>query len=214
MKIELTAQDGATPKLAEFLQRFQSRDILVVMGTAVKKVVQDNFRQLDAKGNKQGWPSQHFFAKAARATSNRVLGTVAIVSVTLLGILQRLLGGDITPGKGISRLTGKLTKYLSIAARAEAYGRRPGEFDDLEVLWGRRGPFALAERQYTEVSFGRERKDGSRKVIHGEEHGMVLYWLTDFVHQQPDPSVLPTDQVMSEAALQAGEEWVQRNAQN
>lgn len=212
MKIELTKQDSATPRLQEFLDRLHSRDVLMAMGTAVKVEVQNNFRELDSKGNKNGWPSQHFYASAARATNNRVVGNAAVVSVNQLGILQRLLGGDITPGKNVSRATGQLTKYLATPARAEAYGKRPGEFSNLEVLWGAHGPYALAERQYTGVTFGRVRNDGSRKVNKGEEHGMVLYWLTDFVRQKPDSSVLPTAEEMSEAALQAGESWVERNA--
>jgi hypothetical protein len=211
VNIALTKQDAATPRLMELLQQVKSKDFLVVMVTAVKGEVQRNFQQLGSRGNKNGWPSQNFYAKAARATNSRVAGDVGFVSVNMLGISQRYFGGDITPGKNVNPVTGRLTKYLAIPAREEAYGKRPGEFDDLQVLWGSRGPFALAERQYTDVSFGRERKDGSRKVAPGDEHGMVLYWLTDFVHQEPDPSVLPTAELMSGAAVEAGESWLERN---
>lgn len=212
MQIEITKQDAATPRLQEFVQRFHSRDILVVMATAVKGEVVTNFLQLEAKGNKQGWPSQHFYSKAAHATNYRVVGDMAMVNINMLGITQRYFGGDIHAGVNVSQTTGQLTKYLTIPARPEAYGHRAGEFHNLIVLWGQHGPYALAEADAQEVSFGHKKKDGTRTVKPGDEvGGLVMFWLVDVVHQKEDPKVLPSFEVMSDAALRAGESWIGRN---
>ena len=53
---------------------------------------------------------------------------------------------------------------------------------------------ALEEAPSQDVSFGRKRKDGSRKVTHGEVRGgLIMYWLVPCVVQKADRTVLPSD---------------------
>jgi hypothetical protein len=194
-------KDDASPGIRRALASTKGSQILGAMGTAVKRGVQDHL--LARPSNKMGWPTTNFYKRAARATTFAMDGkTSAVVSVNHLGITQRYYGGTIKPVKA---------KKLTIPARPEAYGKRAREFSNLVLAFGRRGPFALVEAHSQEVSFGRQRKDGSRAVKQGAiVGGGVLFWLVDSVHQDPDHSVLPTEAKTAEMAVAAGEAFIAR----
>jgi hypothetical protein len=204
--IAFDIRDHATEQLSEFFEHIEpSRGILGAMATAVKKEVQDNF--LQQPPNKQGFPSSNFWPDAARSTSTQVEDDQATVTVNKLGVLQRLEGGDIDPVRAT---------YLAIAAIAPAYNHSPREFPFLHFgfalnQWGKLQP-ALIEAQRTELKFGAKRKDGTRKVTPTVSiiGGGVFFWLTKHVHQDPNPDVLPTTEEMSRAALDAGNEFLER----
>jgi len=147
--------------------------------------------------NKNGWPTTGFWQKQrdsvhSSSTSNN-LGAEVRIGMGTVGLRQRLLGGTITAGRNISKFSGKPTKYLTIPARAEAYGKRSFDFSNLRVLFGRGGKaIALVEADATKVELGpKNRKTGARSYSTQATGGAVMFWLVTSVTQQADPSVLP-----------------------
>ena len=78
-------------------------------------------------------------------------------------------------------------KYLTIPAIDAAHGKRAREFDDLH--------------------FRRNASGDSGRLC--DEGGRVFYWLVKQSTHKPDPSVLPTDGAIQEAAVDAVKEWVE-----
>lgn len=198
----ITIMDKATPPLRN-LDAAGWRRIKPRIATAVTSLIKDHLFQRDQQGNKNGWPSQHFYSGAAKATSWTILADGVQVSINKQGFRQRLQGGVIKP------VTKKL---LAIPARAEAYGKRPFEFANLKVKFGKRsdgsiGPVALVAREggAQRAKFSKDRMMGDGHAITGIEEGMVLFWLVKQVTQQGDPSILPTQTQMETVALAAAE---------
>ncbi len=96
----------------------------------------------------------------------------------------------MTAGKGVSSATGRATRFLTIPATSDAYGKSAASFENLIVLWGKNGPYALARG----VETNRLTRDGLRKVV---EPGEKLFWLKRSVTIQPDPTVIPEGSEMS-----------------
>lgn len=193
---------------------------LPVMAVGVTKLLTKHFMDLDKnRPNALGGKRTHFYGRGARSVHWESSGNEAMVSVMgPRGLRAHYLGATITPGKSISWVSGKPTQYLTIPARAESYGMRTQEFSDrrpLTLVWGKKGPFALAEKIQRRVltkgqrrrkgETGRNYKSGKRTGITG---GMILYWLVKKVTLNPDPSVLPTQRSMEEAAVDAGRKYL------
>lgn len=156
-----------------------------VMGRAGVNLLKRHLRDYNASHpNALGGKRTNFYAQAARATSFQPTSQGVDLVISHTGIAQRYHGGEIRPVNG---------KLLTIPAAPEAHGRRAGEFDNLELIGSKTAGFlALVERQSTEISFGRKRKDGTRKVkVKGQRGGKVMFWLTPRVNQKGDPNVLP-----------------------
>jgi hypothetical protein len=120
-----------------------------------------------------------YYERVADGVTSRGDAEVAVVS----------LGGD---AGGFARAFGDVTivprkaKNLAIPAKAAAYGKRPGEIADLELLFmGRKagGGFALA--------LGKKTAGGAREV---------WFWLVKKVFQKQDRTLLPTDDQFLAAA--------------
>jgi len=190
--ITIHAEDNASSMLAAIQAGLTVESLRKPVGAAVVLLFQKHFLALPP--NKMGWASSGFWAKCARATNWTPSADGVDVNVDELGARQRLLGGEIHPTAG--------HKYLTIPARAEAYGKRAGEFDDLHVAFGRNGPYALVQNISQLVSFGRKRKDGSRTLTPGDEiGGLVMFWLVKSVHQDADPDVIPSDEEIIDTAM-------------
>lgn len=193
--ITINIADQVSPTL----ERLQDPNALLRvnnrMGLAVQLLVQ---RHLRAKGPNKKFPSAStsFWGRAAAATSMQADGSGAVVSINQQGILQRLMGGPIQ----------MRDRKLTIPAVAEAYGRRAPEFGQLDVMIRRRNGKAQAIALGQETVTTEPGKRGPRK----KRLFKVLYWLVASVTQKKDPSVLPTDQAMEEAAVKAGEAQLRR----
>lgn len=194
-------KDTATPEM-QFLQaNVTPHRMAAELGPRLTRLVQRNFLAKEREGNKNHWPSTHFFARAAQATSwEEGLGFV-LINVNQIGIRQRLEGGDIKPVNAGA---------LTIPAVADAYGKRAREFSNLKFGFaldrttGKMRP-ALVEAQATQIKIGKIRKDGSRGITPtGSSTGLVaIFWLVGAVHQQADPTVLPTDDAFGETIDQS-----------
>lgn len=176
----INAQNTAGPAAKAVSRAIMPAQLNPVIGRSVRNSVREHLFALNgSRPNQLGGRRTNFYTGAGRATQFQVLSDTHIeVSSNHVGIAQRYYGGTIKPKKG---------KYLTIPARAEAHGKRAREFPDLEVL--RRGgvgePFALA------------RKINGQGGAKGG--GEILFWLKKEVTQRPDPTVLPTTDVMATA---------------
>lgn len=157
------------------------------IGRAVMKLLKNHFRALPP--NKRGFPTTHFWRRAASAMSFQADRDSIHVSVNQVGVSQRFLGGDIDPVRA---------KFLTIPAIAETYGHRAGDFSDLKVV---RGPFKMYTGRF--VSLALAPKDWKPNPASPDDSTGVYFWLVCHVSQLPDPKVLPTKDEIRQTALNA-----------
>lgn len=190
-----TVSDTATPWLQELQGRIAPHRIAAEVGPRCTRLVQRNFRSLGQ--NAKGWPSTHFYGRAAEATNWQEGFGFVMISVNQIGIRQRLMGGTIKPVNA---------QNLTIPARPEAYGKTAREFSNLQFKFvldpesGRMRP-ALVEKTVA-VDHARTRNDGGRdKRFKKPAPSTVeaLFWLAKSVKQEADPDVMPSDEDFEEA---------------
>jgi hypothetical protein len=196
LQVSIDASKASTI-LAKLSSESARTQAAAAAGGAVRRQISDYLAILDdQRPNRLGGKRTHFYANAARSVSYKADPTGATVSINSTGIAQRLHGGTIKPVNA---------KFLTIPAISEAHGRRAGEFDFLQVVFGKSGrPVALAERPNQEIRIERKRgKDLSasyRTKAGPERGGKIYFWLVESVTQQPDPSVLPSEDSIAQAA--------------
>jgi hypothetical protein len=153
------------------------------IGRAVVELLQRHFRALPA--NKRGFPTSNFWGRAADATQYDATPDGVRVNINQTGVRQRFLGGPIAPVRG---------KYLTIPNIAETYGHSAREFGDLKMCTteyhGLPSP-GLAPADVVESNRGRVNPDS------------VWFFLRRAVWQRPDPEVLPTNEEIAKAAIEA-----------
>ena len=200
--IGLTINNQTAPALKELSRGLAPNTVALVGGRALANRIRARFNELEqTRPNKQGWPRQHFWSQVRRSVQNPVpIGDGQVrVSVNHVGAALRFFGGIVRPVRA---------KLLTVPAAAEAYGKRAREFSDLRIGFAPdeegHQRLALVRTRATQVSFGRKRKDGTRKVKQGEEvGGEAVFWLNRKATFNPDPSVLPTQQQLQEEAAGA-----------
>jgi len=186
------------------------------IGGAVRLKLIDHFTRLESDGihhrtaDRLGADHSGYWADAARSVQvPRIEGDSIAIPINKLGLRLRYYGGTVKPGKGISWKTGKPTQWLSVPAVASAYGTRTQEFDfsagglgNLRFVYFRPDLAALVERLASVI---KKTRNGVYKHV-ASTIGTVIFWLKKSITHQPDPSVLPTDAEMLEAAEEAGQE--------
>ncbi len=195
--------DTASPEIRFLQANVTPHRMAAEIGPRFTRLVQRNFLKKERQGNKNDWPSTHFYARAAESTNWQEGFGFVMISVNQIGVRQRLEGGEIKP-------TGD-KKYLTIPAVAEAYGKRAGEFNNLKFAFvldpqnpGTVRP-ALVERQATNIKIGKIKKSGSRSITptSSSTGQIAIFWLLASVNQKPDPTVLPSDDEFNEALDQS-----------
>jgi hypothetical protein len=150
------------------------------IGRGVAELFKDHLFELDrTRPNALGGKRTHFYADAAKATSSEGDDAGATITVAQQGIRQRLEGGEIRAQNG---------KYLTIPARAEAYGRTAREFRNLVFIKLSGDRAMLVEANSRDVSFRGGKAKGGK-----ERGGLVYFWLVPSVHQKGDRTVLPAE---------------------
>jgi hypothetical protein len=193
--------DEASPALTALEGVLEPRAIAANVGEAEVKLFQSHF--LNAGSNKNGWPTTSFWPRAAKATNWKAFENGVLINVNQQGVRQRYAGGDIFPTNG--------HQYLTIPARAEAYGKTAGEFNNLKVAFSRGHAFALVEADASQVMIGRKKKDGTRSVKQGDTiGGGVFFWLVKSVHQQPDPTAIPDERDIEQVAMDTLNDLIER----
>jgi hypothetical protein len=211
VKVTLSITDQASPALKNLLASAKAPALLRVGGRGVANRLRSHYDHLhQTRPNKLGGKRVNFWLGVKRSVQNPVLsGNAAVVAINHVGIRQRLQGGIIRPGRGTNRRTGRPIRLLAIPIHPDAYGRRPAERDDLDFIPGKRGGGVLVQSRMTNIRLGRRRKDGSRKITpESTTTGIALYALVRQVVQRPDPTVLPPQQDMAKAAVDAMNQWL------
>lgn len=187
-KIEVI-KDTATPEMRFLQANVNPHRMAAEIGPRATRLVQRNF--LKKGENKKGWPSTHFWARAAEATNWQEGFGFVMLSINQIGLRQRLEGGDIKPVNA---------SMLTIPAVLEAYGKRAREFSNLKFGFaldpesGKMRP-ALVEAEASNIKIGKILKSGKRNITHTSDatSKVAIFWLLASVHQEPDPTVLPSD---------------------
>jgi len=153
------------------------------MGFAIMQTVRRHFSQIaqDAEHHESaqslGADRTGYYERARAGTQEPVIeGEGVSVSVALAGIAQRYFGGVVHA---------RPNSFLTIPALAIAYGKRAREFDLRLIIFGDTGLAALVSKSVAKPS-----------------EGEVYYWLVRSVTQKGDPTILPTDEEMVDAAKQ------------
>lgn len=196
-RVTVTIKDGASYTLGKIAEGLTNRRPLnAAVGKRGESELREHFRERNQEPNKKGWPKQDFWNRIRKSTAlSAVDESGATITISDPAIAQKIHGGDIVPKEG---------KYLTLPAIAAAVGRSARTFQNLEPLirWinGKRRAIALIERRASNISYGKERKDGSRSVTHTSSSiGGVIFWLVEKVHQNKDLRALPARDKMETA---------------
>lgn len=202
-KITDTDRAGIITEIETLGGKLAGDEAKLVAGTQLRETVQAYLFGLndDAAHHRTatrfGSDRTGFYGEAADKTHAPELESDGVsVSIEKEGFAQRLFGGDIEGDP-----------LLTIPARAEAVGHRARDFDNLKLIMFPSGAGALIERDASVLRGG---KRGSERIaggLAGRETGdslggLVFFWLVDHVHQEPDRSVLPTDEEMLEPIVE------------
>jgi hypothetical protein len=209
------SHDTLRPFLASLPAKLRNANLYRAMGRGLANSLRANFTSLQgSRPNKQGWPRQGYWARAARSVTQPRLdlasatGAAVTVSITEPGIAARYYGPTV-----IKPVT---AKTLAIPAVPEAYGTRPidarwtGKLE-FSMVGGKNMAFVARENFFRVVSRGKNK--GQRRYGTGEKNAKegfadVVFWLRRSVTIPEDKSVLPPDAVMLDAAVAAGQEYV------
>ncbi len=181
------------------------------IGLPVMRAVQNHFLALNNARHHAWAPGKGFYADAAKNTEMNVLPDGVEIVTDRPGLRLRIEGGVVKPGKNPSCITGKPTKYLSIPAIAEAYGRGACTFGGLRfVKFGKAddAPAALVEANPQgafNLSNGKKpRVKGIKNVKQqGAFSHRVFYWLVKQTTHKPDPTVEPDIEELTEIGMKS-----------
>lgn len=211
--IRYTLQSNDLADLQKSLTSDRLRnDVALAAGRGAADRIKEHLLDLDAKRpNKLGGTRTHFYASAADSVSEpQFSGGSVSFSIAKVGLAQRFYGGPIHAGVGTSSVTGNPTKYLAIPACSGAYGLPPDTSSNLQFIPRRNGG-AMLVMPLQSVTADGKREPGR----HGSKaRGLVMYWLVASVNQKPDPSVLPADADLFEAATVAASQYLSERLQS
>lgn len=215
LAMAIIPSDRATSDMQRLAAAMDSDLLDDAVGRAIQNEIRNHFFELDAeRPNQLSGRRTHWYSEAGQGTSYQAEPGNVKVSIVQEGIRTRILGTEILPGGVIVPID---AKYLTIPANAEAYGKRAGEFENLVMLFGKRDgevrPVALVQgtaelesideagnvsvsgRKVDKSKSGRQ-KLGGASVSYG-----IFFWLVDQVKQDPDPTLIPTQEQMVAAAF-------------
>lgn len=179
-----------------------SDEAKMIAGTSLRETLQAHFYALEndslhhRSAQSLGADMTHFYGEAAQETQTPQVEAEGVsVSITKQGVAQRYFGGEIEGDP-----------FLTIPARAEAYGHRARDFDNLRLIIFPSGAGALVEREATVLRGGKRGASNLAGSLGGKSKGDeigggVFYWLVRHVHQEPDETVLPTEDEMIDPVI-------------
>jgi hypothetical protein len=148
-----------------------------------------HFREKNATPNKKGFPRSNFWSAAADSVALKPDdGTASAVAVSKEGVRLRWKGGDVHPKKG---------RALAIPAEGSVAGVWPSEYGGAGYKGGKATFLAWPKGRSFGFIAERKPKGSKDRTLH------VLWWLKEVTHHKPDPTVIPDDDTMREAALKA-----------
>jgi hypothetical protein len=187
MSTTVKITNSPLPVLGPLDSALRSGQLYEEIGRDTVKLIRDNFYSLPS--NERGFPTTHFWQRAAEATRYEASKDEVRISVNQVGVRQRLLGGDIDPVRA---------KFLTIPAIAETYGHRAADFSNLKIA---RGPFQMYTGRL--VSLALVPADWKPDESSPYSSKGVYFWLVRHVSQDPNLDVLPPDDEILDTALSA-----------
>lgn len=192
---------GQAPQAVARIQAFMGSDAMRrIAGYEGQRTVREHLQGLDeTRVNKLGGPRSHYYGSARRSTEYQLEGRDVLIVIPQIGMALHYYGGVVSAGKNASFVTGAPTKYLTIPAAPEAYGKSVSDFPDLVIVWGKgRRPVGLAVGEEATGSLYHAVTRGplltkKTKLVPGK----VMFWLKESITLQPDPSVLPTEEKLA-----------------
>lgn len=193
MKLDLSiaVNDQATPVLKDVKKRLHSRvDLNQRIAENVEVFTRDYLRILQGLRHRTadalGAQRTGFFERAAESPEGRGTSDAAILTLSPGAAFARAFGEvTIQPGPG--------REYLTIPVNAASYGRRAGEFEDLQFIMTGKGVPVLAKPQ-----------DRTRILV-------VFYLLVKEVTQKQERDLLPSDEDWLAMAEEAARDFVLAN---
>ncbi|MDE2096188.1 MAG: hypothetical protein KGL39_03010 [Patescibacteria group bacterium] len=202
VNVAFNVLDEATPAIRAKLAQCDPHRVAIRVAVPLARHWRNHLASLPK--NKHGWPSTGFWEDAARRVKGVALSNAVELSSDKLGLRQRLYGGIIEARNAAN---------LSIPITAEAYGKLPGEFDDLVIVVIADGRKFLAKWQgdgkKPNVIILRGKGAGkSSATARAAKHLNLkfMYVLKPSVYQAANPNVVPPD--MEQVALQAVKDYV------
>lgn len=189
--VSIVVKDTATPAIRALRAGLTNERLLPVLARSATNTIRNHFDMLEStRPNKLGGARQHYYSGARAGTSFVIDGDYAVIGIRQVGMRLRYYGGTVHAGANISPVTGKPTKYLTIPVTAESYGHRASDFDDMKVLWGSNGPYALARVTSGSIARGAGASTSSVEV---------LFALKQEVTVEGDETMLPEPEALSDA---------------
>lgn len=185
--VTVSAVDNATPALEQAMRSIIQSRVQRAVGTACAVLTRNHL--LAMPPNRNGWPSTGFWQGCARGTDWSSTNDGVVISVDNAekpgAARYQYQGGTIN----------MKDKLLTIPARAEAYGVKATDFDNLRFAMFKSGAKALVIGKggtgLVDFRTGRSkavRGSGARSAL------MVMYWLVPSVSKDANPDVLPSNE--------------------
>lgn len=188
----VTIQDHATPAINAMVAQLTPRRLAAKIGPGLNRLVQN---KLISNGeNKNGWPTTHFWADAARATSWKGLEDGVLISINKIGVRQRVFGGTIKPVNA-----GALTIPISPVS----YGHLASEFPGLFLLRTKTGSYLVqrGEEVSEKGNTVKRTKGGGNAKRRIRANLNFMFKLVASVTQAANPDVIPSNDTLASAAL-------------
>jgi hypothetical protein len=194
MSVGLTIQSDDLAELVTAVETLgggiTGNELLRLVGFSMEETIREHLEMLSRDpahhqtARSLGAAPTGFYERAAEAVQSPQLESDGVsISIDHEGLAQRYFGGSIAARAG---------GYLTIPARAEAYGHRAREFKDLQFLLFPSGLAALVQK-------GEPAHEGS-----------VYYWLVRSVYQSQDETVLPTEEEIFDPAMERVQAYITR----
>ncbi len=202
MNAIIIKRDTITPELQRlFATTKNPRAIMEAGAKTVQVEISRHLRQLQARGNKKGWPPQRFFAGRSTSVEKNVgisslTDRSATITIADPRFVHRIQGGQVTA---------KRRKFLAIPLTAEAYaaqgkGSIKESMPGLFVVKFKRGLYLVRETgEKTRNGATGKRKFGLIQRL----RIFPLFKLVRSVTQKPHPEELPDPNQLSQAAAAA-----------
>ena len=210
LDVSIEADDEVTPWLARIARDIEAgRDVNGINGFMARRlaaVTRDYLRKEALVRHKtadrlKAKPTGHL-EKGAENVTARPEADGIVIELPIPGIERAFKDVTIVP---------TLSKWLTIAATAEAYGRRARSFSDLRVQFFGKDLMGLVKAEQTELKTRKRRGFSVDQVVgeDGKKRGVVYYWLKKSVFQKQDRTLMPSDEDLLQAAEDGAEAFVQ-----
>jgi len=183
-------QDSATPAVEVLLKKCSPRRLARVIAPLLARFWRGRLVSLGT--NKNGWPSTHFWPRAAASMVVQTTDDGVMLSVNQTGVRQRWLGGPISTVQAGA---------LTIPVSPLSYGKTAADFPDLTLIRTPKGVYLVQLPGASSTARGLRRNKTRQNRIAGPP--LFLFRLAQSVNQTGNPRVVPTNDEFAEVALGA-----------